>query len=359
MASYKYREGVNRNDPVKKYDIEATLRDNFVENNNDIKNQYIINRPIKHINTNIQADSIDFLKDQRKGTGNFNIDRPAFLGSQIMPRVVDFDKLQLLDLETNGQKIQLSDKTLNELISVKVPDNTDVLWTREKARLITMYKARGMTDEQIDRELEVNKPLGREQRFTMSKRNVMNSEITLGQKINELKQEVMDGRAEGQLERAQILGQLAILLQNVNNVERLTDTEFKSMAIMIARLRPPANHVDLGLPVRMCDGNYYTANAGLINLYIFSRIIQDPAFNRGPDFDYLRPIKNWAAYPQTGLPAITLSSMKSGLSGKGLRQRFLDIDQLGIIDTAQLNGYVQGIAGGMASPTISITLNPP
>lgn len=358
MTSYKFLNGINRNDAVKKNDIEYTLRDNFVENNNDIKNQYIINRPVKTYNTNIQAGSIDILKDMRKGTGNFNIDRPAFLGSQIMPRIVDFDKLQLLDLEHNGQKIQLSDKTLNELISVKIPDNTDVLWTRENARLTAMYKARGMTDDQIARELEVNKPLGREQRYTMSKRNVMNSEITLGQKINELKQEVMDGRAEGQLERAQILGQLAILLQNVQNVERLTNNEFKSMAIMITRLRPPANHVDLGLPVRMCDIDYYNTNAGLINLFIFSKIIQDPAFNMSPDFDYSKPIKNWALNPATGLPAISLTQLKGLLSAKGTKQRFLDIDQLGIIDANQLNGYAQGIAGGMASPTISAKFNP-
>ena len=43
--------------------------------------------------------------------------------SVISPRIAgDFDRLKALDVETQGAKVQLSDKTSEELFKMKVPD---------------------------------------------------------------------------------------------------------------------------------------------------------------------------------------------------------------------------------------------
>ena len=64
--------------------------------------------------------------NRRNGQGNYDLQRHNAIASNIRPRFAgDFDKLQAIDLELQGAKIQLSDKTIEELFSTKVPDKTD------------------------------------------------------------------------------------------------------------------------------------------------------------------------------------------------------------------------------------------
>ena len=76
--------------------------------------------------------------DRRNGLGNYEIIRRNFEKPAIRPRIAgDFDKLQAIDIETQGTIIQLSDKTIEKLFKVKIPDKTDTQWLAEKARLTT------------------------------------------------------------------------------------------------------------------------------------------------------------------------------------------------------------------------------
>ena len=123
---------------------------------------------------------MDGLGNRRNGQGNYDLQRHNAIASNIRPRFAgDFDKLQAIDLELQGAKIQLSDKTIEEMFSTKVGDKTDTQWLTERNRLIASYTAKGFTAEQIDRELEVNKPLGREQRKVSSKQNIGQSSLSV------------------------------------------------------------------------------------------------------------------------------------------------------------------------------------
>ena len=50
-----------------------------------------------------------------------------FLSPAPVPRhIPDFDGLRALDEQQQGIKVQLSDKTLNQLFSTQIPDSTDI-----------------------------------------------------------------------------------------------------------------------------------------------------------------------------------------------------------------------------------------
>ena len=104
--------------------------------------------------------------------GNRTIIRQNFDAVEIKPRAVpDFDGIRAIDIENNGTTIQLSDKTLGELFTSKVPDHTDLQWITEKNRIVAILTAQGMSKQEIEHELDINKPLGREQRKIKSTSN--------------------------------------------------------------------------------------------------------------------------------------------------------------------------------------------
>ena len=73
------------------------------------------------------------------------------------------------------------------MFHVQLDDPTDVTWIAEKNRMVAEYKRRGLSDQDILRELDANKPLGREQRKVSKMQNFNMSNMTVAQKIEELK----------------------------------------------------------------------------------------------------------------------------------------------------------------------------
>lgn len=59
------------------------------------------------------------------------IKRPGFQRESPLPRQVDFDALELLDINLYGEKVQLSKKTLDELMTVTLPDPDDKTYKME------------------------------------------------------------------------------------------------------------------------------------------------------------------------------------------------------------------------------------
>ena len=55
----------------------------------------------------------------------------------------------------------------------------------ERDRLITLYKARGMSDDDIEKELEGNKPMVESTTKITSKQNIGQSSLTVADKLQE------------------------------------------------------------------------------------------------------------------------------------------------------------------------------
>ena len=288
-----------------------------------------------------EAQNIDRI-NQRAGLGNYEIKRPAFLAPKIMPRqVIDFDKLQALDIQQAGQKVQLGESTLKQLFDVAVPDNTDTKWTAEKARLTLLYKRQGMTPDQIVKELEVNKPLGREQRTTTEKRNIGSSNLSMSDKLKEIKEEVDNGNAQSRAQQAILTGQLALVLDDTNSIEQLTQAQLQNLGQSLARIGVPTQHKRLGLIPRYIDNVYYNNNAGMINLLFFSKVRETPNTN---EYNYDRMVLNFTANAN-GLPAITLRSAVSALGRPNQNRRYIDLERGGVINLNQLRAAANAMGG--------------
>jgi hypothetical protein len=289
-----------------------------------------------------EAQNIDNI-NRRGGLGNREIKRPAFLAPEIMPRqVVDFDKLQALDIEQAGQKVQLGESTLKQLFQVAVPDSTDSKWLAEKARLALLYQRQGMTPEQIERELQVNKPLGREQRTITEKRNIGASNLSMADKLKEIKEEVDAGNVQSRAQQAIITGQLALVLNDTNAIAGLTRAQLQGLGQALARIGVPTQHKRLGLIPRFVDIVFYNANAGMINLLLFSKVRETP---NTAQYNYDLLVKDFSSHPVGGLPAIKLTSLISSMGRFGDRRQYLDLELGGRINRNQLRAAAGAMGG--------------
>ena len=61
-----------------------------------------------------------------------------FKSPNVAPRKgSNFELMQAIDEQQSGIKVQLSDKTLNQLLSVQVPDPDDLAWiTENKTKIV-------------------------------------------------------------------------------------------------------------------------------------------------------------------------------------------------------------------------------
>lgn len=303
---------------------------------------------------NIQDDKLrpNLLRNKRRGIGNYEIKRPNFIASAIKPRQhTDFDKLQAMDIANDGAKVQLSDKTIEKLLMVDIPDPSDLRWIAERDRLVAQYQAAGMTPVQIERELNVNKPLNREQRTIKASRNIGQATLSLSQKLYNLEKKVDEGRAESRIQQAQIIGQFALVLADTKSIAGLSNIQLNKLGEVLSRLNVPTNYKKLGLIPRYVDIAYYNNNVGLINLMFFAKVRETP---NSKQYNYDLMVKNFAKNP-TGLPAMTLRSAVSALGRLGNNRRFLDLEKGGIINMKQLiEAAKYDTDGGFNGPNFEI-----
>jgi hypothetical protein len=188
------------------------------------KNQFNVERPVVMTGGSFgkQADDISHI-NKRRGIGNNEILRENFLQAAIAPRQAN--SFSAIVVERPGNVLELGEKTLSRMFEVKVPDSTDFEWVREearmRARLTPTIRRQNPTltpDEvkaMVDSELKINKPLGREQRMKLEKKNIAQSNLSVEDKIKELSQEVSQGRALNTADKADILAQLALSFADV------------------------------------------------------------------------------------------------------------------------------------------------
>lgn len=294
------------------------------------KNQFNIHRRAFYAGTEYtqtkQAQSISSI-NHRIGQGNREIVRPSFMAPTIHARLpIDFDKLQAMDIENFGQKVQLGQQQLEQLTMVAVPDPQDTQWLTEKARLIRVLQATGMSEEQIEQELEANKPLGREQRTINkpSKNIARENGLSIKAKLTEIKQEIDNGNAQSRNQQATLVGQMAVLLQNVDVVSRLTGAELRNINTSLMRLKVPKNYQAV-FPSRRVIGPdaYFNSNKGVIAMFLMCNIPVD----RSPN----EPLMSWHTGHGRYEPASLLNIYQMNNNN-----RFLDMQERTLDTVASL-----------------------
>ena len=344
MSCFRYTSGSNSNALRK----PALCLRKF----NGIKKGTIFNidRPAFLADTETVSPSAPVLRgNNRKGIGNREIVRDNFMASKIMGRkLINFDKLAAIDLENEGVKIQLGERTISELFTIRLPDPQDKKWLTEKARMTARFTAKGLTSEQILREFQVNKPLGREQRTISSKSNIASHTVlTLGEKLSEIEREIRDGRAESRGQQAVMVGHIANIISATKSLEGMNKAQLVRLSKTIRRLDIPLLHREVGIVPRIADINYYRANEGIVNLYFLNQA------DRNKALDLNRPVLNFTA-SNKGLPGVKLTSMISAMGKTGKKRVFIDFGRSGVINRAQMMTIVSGIKGGFDSDFVSV-----
>ena len=290
-----------------------------------------------------KADSIDDI-NRRNGLGNKRIVRPSFLSPPVKPRItLEFDKLQLLNIQEAGENIRTTEGKLGYTTNIQIPDITDFEWLREQTRLRAVLRAQftaagfpaNEVPAMITRELQINKPLGREQRTVSSTTDDVanNDKMNTKNKLTKIVRDVREGRAETRLGQQAITGQLVNILQDTQAISNLTNIQLSGLGEALGRIGVPTSYKKLGIVPRFVDNTFYANNAGLINLLLFSKVREE---NNTNQFNYDLLVKNFVNEPNTGLPAVKLTTMISQLGRAGIRRYFLDLERGGVISQAQL-----------------------
>lgn len=271
------------------------------------------------------------IKNKRSGLGNRRIVRPGFKASDIKARNIDFDKIRALDIQQFGTKVRLSDETLDELFKTRIGDPRDTEWLTEKDRMVSIMKINdpSLTSDEIERRLEINKPLGRDQRTIVSRQNIGFSSLSTRKKLVEIQEEIDAGRGESRTQQAVLIGHLTRITADQHYLQSLTRKDMLNIAKTYDRLNVPSNHEEIGLK-RLVDIDYYAKNAGMINLFLIGRYIK----TGGQDLN--RPVPNLV--PDSKQSHVTLRTMINSMSKsltRGHTRKFLDLHSGGLINSEQ------------------------
>jgi hypothetical protein len=309
----------------------------------------MIKRPYFQFGAVLQDTTAPPLSDiipKRMGTGNYQIKRDNFTNSDPKPRNPRFDDFQIAGLEKRGSDKGLGDKTLSELFSVDVPDPSDNLWLAEKQRLTNKYltQPNPLTPEQIKLELLAHKPLGRDQRKIRKRDNVASSALSFRSKLEEMEQEIREGRAVDSGKLATIEGQLNNILSSTRDISNMTQQQLKESAEMLEALHIPRTHEELGLP-RIIGNDYYKLKSGIINMFLLKNAENHAVLS------LQKPI-----FGITNKPT-NLSSMVSAMGLPNNNKQFLDLGNRVMLNIQGLINLVNDIPEGFNNPAIGLSEN--
>lgn len=290
-----------------------------------------------------------------------NIVRRGFMVNEPKARSVpESPALQPIELDDTGKLVTLSDKTVDQLLSITVGDPTDVKWLQEKERLELMFEAQGLTPDQIRRELEVNRPLNREQRTITQKKGVdPDPNIPLARKLDALSNMVLDGRAESRKDQALIAGVMANTMSSIEGMKQLSIAEFVKIGKTIKRINPPVNPEDFGLTARFYDVTNYDIYSGKINFFLMARAQKDPDFEEkdtsSGTLNYNHFIKDFNMR-QDGFPTLDVRQFIRKMGKPRGQRRFLDLFRGGLVNLPQMTQIVR--ANGQTlrdNPEVAVT----
>jgi len=301
--------------------------------------------------SNIARAAVPSLRpNNRRGLGNYDIQRNNFISPPIRGReVLNFERLQAQDISEGGIRVQLGDKTIEQLFKVKVADPTDIDWINEKNRRV----AAGETEEQI----AARPPLGRPQRTVAKRMNFGAQNLSMSEEIELLKAAVSQGSADNTKQSARIIADTALLLTNIDRLSQMSYTTsaslYNSLHELVKGIRVPQTWREMGLGHRFFSVAQYRKQAGMINLFLLSNIPE------GRTFDKPIVSMNAAGGPSAGMSIISLDSSLRPGSEKDVSRRkpgkYLDVELRAVVPLSYVveqvnNGVDDGKLNGQPSP---------
>jgi hypothetical protein len=235
--------------------------------------------------------SISKFINQRRGGNEFVIKRSGGLRTDPVPRdMLELPAARLARLDKPKPiPVELSSKTLSELLDVRIPDPTDTIWLEEKQRLKEIMIASGDSPQEVERNLRGILPFGRKQRSNLTRDNVATSNLKMSKKIDEIREEVAEYRSIDAVERGALLRQLEETFEDTQALMALNKSQQEELVKLVNRLGVPKTWQESGLP-RLIDSFYYRENSGRINAYIYASIgeisgldVDTPVFGVGGD----------------------------------------------------------------------------
>lgn len=284
--------------------------------------------------------------NEREGMGNKRIVRNNFISPAIRGReVLNFERLQAQDVEQAGVKVQLSDKTLEKLFKVQVPDPTDKKWLEEKTRRI----ASGETEEQIKQD----PPLGRPQRTINKMVNLGAVGLSIDDKLESIKAAIEQGGANSNNMVGQLIAQLVSVLDDVKKLQNISQPGMQLLQEIIAKLPIPKTWQQMGFTHTIFSLAQYKEQEGLVNLFLLNN-----ASNSGRTLS--RPVevrdKNNNIKGEISLQNILANLISRTQNNVRRPSRYLDISTgiiipLNIAVTLVNNGVDNGQLNGQSPPS--------
>lgn len=342
-------------------------------------NQFRIQRPFTNVGgpyNGAEAQNIDGI-NKRGGRGNYLIERPNFLAPALKGRNTDnFENLQLLSVSEAGE-IKSGFGQISHKPTIKIPDPTDFNWIAEREELVksltTSFERDNPTFSNlsikslVDRELEINKPLGRPQRtITKTTDDIASAKLNTSSKVNEIIQEVREGRVEDNASKIRVTHQLVTIFNSVNALGSLQENKLKELGAAISRIGIPLTASELGLKAKLIDIGYFNNNIGMINLLLINLVAKKSDNIPSDLYNYTKMVKNFATSdPVNGLPTKNLKDKDKGAvtlkQAVGFmartKNRFylsLSNNRVGLINRAELVAAAKSAPGNFDNALFSI-----
>ncbi len=290
--------------------------------------QYHVDRRAMRSNTVKMSTKADSIKDinKRRGLGNGVVFRKNFKTPDPLPRLpIGFDRLKAIELSKYGPTTNLDKKTLAALIEIDVPDPDDIDWLKDMDRIVKNLREEDpdVTDNEIARNLRINKPLGRNQRTIKENRNVVTSGLPMSKKLVEIAQEINEGRGESLDQQAILIGQLSAIVDNITEVLGMTNLDKSNFSNIVSSIRPPNNKESFNITPTYIGADYLRANTGVMTVLLEAEAQEtglgnNTVFNISEEF--VDPYMN------------TSDAHDAVLSGNF----FYDLDRMSLINDAEL-----------------------
>ena len=166
-------------------------------------------------------------------------------------------------------EVNLGQATLTKLLELDVPDPNDSMWLNEKNDIINRLKSTGSTDEQIKEYLKNNPPLGRKQNTIKSNsQSLASSNLSLSQKIDELQQEINEGRAQTAKQMTNIILNITQILNDIKNI---TYKNYQKLIILVNKLPDSLASPDFDIEYRFVDKKQFDSANGIITTLILKQ----------------------------------------------------------------------------------------
>ena len=144
------------------------------------------------------------------------------------------------------------------------------------------------------------------------------------------------GRAENRAGQARLAGQIAVMLGNLDTLQRMTAPQFDKIRQALMRLNVPRDYRALS-PNRVVDSAQFNANKGVFCMFLMSNIPVD----RSPN----QPLLSWNTRRNAYGPASLLQAFKMSNNN-----RYLDLQDRTLETTDSLQAKGLTVPVGETTP---------